>query len=223
MEGRIRILLLRCLLVSGCVAWLTSPALAADDEDEADGELPQVIEPEVERREIKEAKIDTEDFEIGAFAGFMSIEDFGVNPVYGAAFAYHITENFFVEASVGQSRAQETSFERLSGAAQLLTDEERDLTYYNISFGYNVLPGEVFIGTKRAFNQALYLTGGVGSTEFAGDERFTVSFGVGYRFLPTDFLAIHLEVKDFLFDMDLLGEQKTTHNIQSVLGLTFFF
>ena len=56
-----------------------------------------MISPELERRTITEADIDSEDFEVGAFVGVMSIEDFGSNVVYGARGAYHITEDFFVE------------------------------------------------------------------------------------------------------------------------------
>ena len=69
--------------------------------------------PDVERREINTAEIDTENFEVGFFAGQMSVEDFGVNTVAGARFAYHITEGFFVEMAAGRTTTEETSFERL--------------------------------------------------------------------------------------------------------------
>ena len=184
---------------------------------------PPVIEPEVQRREIKPPKIDTEDFEIGGFAGLMSVEDFGVNPVLGVRFAYHITEGFFVEAAAGTTDTEETSFERLSGAAQLLTPDERRLTYYNLSLGYNIFPGESFIGRRWAMNSSIYLIGGVGSTDFAGDERFTVNFGLGFRVLPTDWLALHMDFRDHVFDINLLGQEKSAHNLESHLGFTIFF
>jgi outer membrane beta-barrel protein len=183
----------------------------------------QVIKPQVERREIKEPRIDTEDFEIGVFGGLLSVEDFGVNPVLGARAAYHISEDFFVEAAVGQSTTTKTSYERLSGAAELLTADERKLSYYNLSLGYNVLPGEAFVTAHHAFNTALYVIAGVGSTHFAGDDRFTVNLGAGYRFLATDWLAIHGDVRDHLFDMDLLGSKQKTNNIEITLGATAFF
>ena len=41
--------------------------------------------------------IDTEDFELGAYVGMLSIEDFESNVVYGARLAYHLTEDFFLE------------------------------------------------------------------------------------------------------------------------------
>jgi len=183
----------------------------------------QVIDPEVDRREIKEPAIDREDFEIGGYVGIMSIEDFGSNVSYGLRLAYHITEGFFVEGTVGQSDGGLTSFEVLSGGARLITDSERTMTYYNLNLGYNILPGEVFIGEGRAYNTNLYLIAGLGSTRFAGDDRFTVNVGAGYRFLLTDAVALHIDFRDHLFDIDLLGEEKTAHNLEGHLGFTVFF
>ena len=45
----------------------------------------------------------------------------------------------------------------------------------------------------------------------------------GYRFLATDWLALHADVRDHLFDMDLLGAKRTTNNIEITLGATVFF
>lgn len=217
MESRIFSVLLSAVAV--LLPWV--PAYAAERAPDAPQE--QVIEPDLERRVYTEADIDTEDFEIGAFAGVLSVEDFGSDAVYGLRAAYHVTEDFFIEAAYGRSRLGKTSFENLSGAVQLLTDDQRDYSYYNLSVAYNVLPGEAFVGRNRAFNTALYLIGGVGSTDFAGDSLFTVNVGVGYRFLATDFLALRVEVRDHIFDTDLLGEDKTTHNLEAQAGLSVFF
>lgn len=217
MESRLLSVLLSAYLALAGIA----PASAAERPPTAPQE--QVIEPALERRVYTEADIDTEDFEIGAFAGVLSVEDFGSDTVYGLRAAYHVTEDFFVEAAYGRSRLGKTSFENLSGAVQLLTDDQRDYSYYSLSVAYNVLPGEAFIGRNRAFNTALYLIGGVGSTDFAGDSLFTVNVGVGYRFLVTDYLALRIEARDHIFDTDLLGEDKTTHNLEAQAGLSVFF
>jgi len=184
---------------------------------------PRVIEPEVERREVRVARIDAENIEVGAFYGALSIEDFGTGPVQGLTAAYHVTEDIFFEAAFGRSKAGRTSYETLGGNVQLLTPSERRFTYYSLSLGYNLLPGEVYIGRSLAMTSALYLMGGVGSTEFAGDQRFTLNFGAGYRLLPTDWLAVHIEVQDRVFQSDLLGRDKLTNNISAHLGLTVFF
>lgn len=223
MESRVLFLFLIKVLVVMSVTGCARFRGAQDAELAAEEAQVPVIEPELERREIEIAAIDTEDFELGLYAGLMSIEDFGVNTVAGARFAYHITEKYFVELAAGASEGEETSFERLSGAAQLLTDDERSLSYYNLSLGYNLFPGEVYLGSDRAFNSTIYLIGGVGKTNFAGDDRFTINLGMGVRLLPTDWFAIHADIRDNIYDVDLLGQEKTTHNLEAHLGVTFFF
>ncbi len=79
-----------------------------------------MIDPEVERREIKRPKIDTENWELGAYYGWLTVEDFGTNPAYGVKAAYHATEDFFFEANVGRSKLGLTSFELLNPGADPL-------------------------------------------------------------------------------------------------------
>jgi outer membrane beta-barrel protein len=219
MESRVLVLFLALTFVVGSLTGCGRDRLVRADQT---AEVP-VIEPDVERREIDPPRIDTEDFEVGIFAGQLSVEDFGVNTVTGARFAYHVTEGFFVELAAGQAKTELTSFERLSGAAQLLTDADRDYSYYNVSLGYNVFPGESFIGRRRALNTAMYVIGGVGKTSFAGDDRFTINFGAGMRLMPLDWLAVHADIRDHVFDIDLLGQEKTSHNLEAHVGVTFFF
>ena len=182
----------------------------------------QIILPELERREIKQASVDADDFEIGGFAGALSIEDFGVNPVYGVRLAYHLSEDIFAEIAAAQSKASETSFEVLSGGLQLLTEDERKLTYYNISIGYNLFSGESFFG-KRAYNSDVFLIAGVGNTTFANSDNFTWNLGLGYRFIPRDWYTIRVDIRDHIFNSDVLGADKQTHNLEITAGFSFFF
>ena len=198
-------------------------AQAEEQAEEAGAAPPRVIEPEVERRTIKVPKIDTENVEVGGHFGALSIEDFGTNPAWGLSFAYHVTEDFFFLAEYGRSKAGRTSFETLGGDIQLLTDDERRFTYYNLALGYNFLPGEVFLGRDLAMTSTFYLLGGIGAVDFAGDKRFAVSFGAGYQVLPTDWLAMHIQVEDRVFNSDLLGESKLTNNLEANIGVTVFF
>jgi outer membrane beta-barrel protein len=109
----------------------------------------------------------------------------------------------------------------LSGGAPLFDD--RTLTYYNLNLGYNILPGEVFVGESRAYNTNFYLIAGLGSTKFADDDRFTANFGAGFRMLLTDSLSLHVDFRDHLFDIDILGREKVTHNFEATVGVAFFF
>lgn len=219
MESRSRLFLLSQALAFGllCLGWQT-PSYA-QDKAEAD----MVITPQVKPRPVKPAKIDTENFEAGIYFGILNVEDFGSNSVTGVRLAYHVTEDIFIETAYGKSDTKKTSFERLSDPIKLLTEEQRKLEYYNISLGFNILPGEAFISSKYAFHTALYLIGGAGSTKFAGDDRRTINFGFGYRAIMNDWLTIHLDARDHMFDLDILGTQQTNNNLEFHTGLTMFF
>ena len=235
METGFRILLLTAVLAAlpGCAtvrSWFhhsppsagSSSAGAVDQPPPDDATPPRVIEPEVARRQITVPKVRSRNLELGLEFGMLSIEDFGTNPVYGVTAAYHVTEDVFFQADYGRSTAGQTSFETLSGI-QLLTGSERRFTYYDLSLGYNFLPGEAFLGRGHAMTSAFYILGGIGGTDFAGDTKFTANFGAGYRVVPTDWLAVHITVQDRVFQSSLLGSAKLTNNIMAVIGTTVFF
>jgi len=233
MESRFRVFLLTITFALSAMS-VTAPALAAEKSEQksaAAGDNPAneviqqdpVIQPNVKRREVKQADIETENFEVGVFVGFLSIEDFGTNPVYGASIDYHVTEDLFIQGRFGLSKAGTTSFERLGGGVTLLNDSQREYLYYNVAIGYNLLPGEAFLTRDSAYNTSLYLIAGAGNTEFAGDDFFTIVWGAGYAITASDWLAVHMDFRDHLFDINVTGEDKTTHNLEATLNATFYF
>jgi len=215
-EIRFRSILLVALLG---MPVLSTELAAQSDEDEPTG----LIEPQIERVDFDEAMIDANDFEIAIYAGALAVENFDTNLVYGFRIGYHVSEDFFVQASYGTSEVGETSYETLSGGAPLLSDSERDLEYYLISLGFNLFPGEVFLTDSTTFNSVLYVSGGLGSTDFAGDDRYTIALALGYRTLFTDSFSVDIEMRDLIFDVDIFGEDETTHNLELTIGLNLFF
>lgn len=233
METRIRLLLLSIAVAasSGCASmhwpWHhpkpDAAASASSGSPDVDAPPPSVIEPQVERRQVKVPKIGARDIELGAYYGELSIQDFGSQPVEGGRLDYHISEDLFVEATYGRAKGGRTSYELLSGNVQLLSDAERRFTYYNLSLGYNLLPGEVFIGRNLAMTSALYMIGGIGNVQFAGDQNFAVNFGAGFRVLPTDWLALHIDVQDLVFKSNDIGIYQLKNNLQATIGVSVFF
>jgi len=187
-----------------------------------DQSAPRVIEPQVERRKVKVPRIRSQNIEVGGYYGTLNIEDFGAHPVYGVQAAYHVTEDIFFQAEAGRSKGGYTSFEKLSNV-QLLTEGERWFKYYDLSVGYNLFPGEVFLGRNLALRSAMYVLAGLGGTQFGGDQKFTVNFGAGYKVLPADWVAVHVAVEDRVFNTDLLGVNKLASNLEAHLGATVFF
>ena len=214
MESRLKRIVLTLLLLAPL------PSVWAQEDDKR--LLEDIVSPDIKRRKIEEDKIDSENIEIGFFAGVKSVEDFGTNDVYGGRIALHITEDIFLEANLGLSTIQKTSYELLSGGTRLLSDSERELKYYNLSLGYNFMPGEIFI-RNWAFSSNFYLVGGAGNTLFANNEYFTYHFGAGLRVFVTDWVALRTDFRNHIMTHAIFGDDKEIQNIELLVGATVFF
>jgi outer membrane beta-barrel protein len=203
-------------------ASLLAPLLASAQQTQAAPANEQVVVPQVERREIKLPKFPSRDFEIGLLAGTYATENFGASFVGGLRLGYHITEDFFVQAVYAQTRVSDESFRQILPGG-VFVDETETLSYYNLSIGYNILPGEVFIGTSRALPMQLYLIAGVGSTDFNDQSRQTFNIGFGTRVFLNDKTAVSVDLRNHLYSLDLLGQRQSTQNLELTAGLSYFF
>ncbi len=217
MEIRFRSIFLVPLALAAALP--AGQALAQSNEEEET----ILIEPQIERTEFDESMIDSDDFEIAAYAGYLAVEDFDTDFVTGIKLGFHVTEDFFVQASYGRGGVGETSFERLSGGAPLLSDAERKIEYYLIALGFNLFPGEAFVTDSTTFNTVLYISGGVGTTTFAGDDRFTITYAIGHRTLFADGFSLDIEMRDLIFEQDIFGTEESTNNLEFTVSLNLFF
>jgi len=206
-------------LIAAAALIPAGPALAQSDEEQET----VLIEPQIERTEFDESMIDSDDFEIAIYAGYLAVEDFNTDFVTGIKLGYHVTEDFFVQASYGRGSVGETSFERLSGGAPLLSEAEREIEYYLVAIGFNLFPGEAFVTDSTTFNTVLYISGGVGTTTFAGDDRFTIAYAVGHRTLFADGFSLDIEMRDLIFEQDIFGSEESTNNLEFTVSLNLFF
>lgn len=233
MENRICRIFLKTLLAALALtgAQLSFAEEAADNDDSLTvEESSPLIEPYVMRLDLEEAEIDTENFEIGIHFGRISVEDFGTNDMITATAAYHITEDFFVEAAYGVTELQQPV---VSDFVQqnLIREDDLDYEHYNLSLGINILPGEAFVWEDWAFNSQFYLIGGVGTTEYVLDiKETTFNIGAGYRLILWDWFALRFDVRDHVFKRDgvlsdAFGEssENITNNFELRAGVSVFF
>ncbi len=213
---RIRVLVPQCLAALLGLACL--PLHAADATPASD----QVIVPGVDLRNVKVPRIPSNDIELGVFAGSYNVENFGASMVKGLRLGYHITEDVFVEAAMGQTWVSDESFRQILPGG-IFPISRLILRYYDLSAGYNIFPGEIFLGRNHAKVSTIYIVGGLGTTKFDNASHETVNFGFGTRVFFTDWFATQVDVRDHVFSLDLLGSRKETQNLELTAGLTFFF
>ena len=205
-----RLTLATCLIV---------PAAAAAQAPE---QIPEpVIPAQVDRRDVHVPRIKANDVEVGGYLGIMSVQGFGTKPSAGLRLGYHVTEDFFLEGTYGRAKVSDESYRTLG--IPIFSSEVVPLTYYNLSIGVNLFPGEVFVGKDWAMTSAVYLVGGVGNVKFNGEGHTAYDFGIGVRVLPKDWLSARFEIRDHVFSSDLLGKNELTHNFEMTLGLAAYF
>jgi outer membrane beta-barrel protein len=205
-------------LLTAASAFAPWAAQAADQQPSNE----QVIVPQVDRRDIKLPRIPSNDFEAGLFAGTYATQNFGSSAVGGLRLGYHITEDVFVEGVYAQTKVSDESFRQILPGGVFVQPKET-LKYYNLSAGYNLLPGEVFFGSKYAKASAFYVIGGIGSTSFNQQHRQTINVGFGLRLFLKDWAAVQVDMRDHIFSLDLLGKRQNTQNLETTIGATFFF
>jgi outer membrane beta-barrel protein len=180
------------------------------------------IVPQVDQRDVAVPRFPSNDLELGAFIGTYATQNFGASNVRGVRLGYNITEDFFVQAVYGQTQVSDAAFRQVLPGGVFVKEKEK-LSYYNLSVGYNVLPGEVFFGGRHAKPAAMYLIAGVGSTRFVDRSRQTINFGAGFRVMLADWSALQLDARNHVFTLDLLGKQQRTNNLEFTAGATFIF
>lgn len=217
-----RTLASKFLLSLAAVAGASVAPLAVHAQQPQQAPNEQVIQPEVARRPIRIPKFPSKDFEFGAFTGTYATQNFGSSLVYGIRLGYHITEDFFVEGALAQTKVSDENFRQVLPGG-IFPNEQEKLTYYNLSAGYNLLPGEVFIGRNTAKASQLYVIAGIGSTRFLEQRKQTINFGLGMRVYLKDWAALQVDMRDHVFSLDLLGRRENTQNLELSAGITFFF
>ncbi len=181
-----------------------------------------VVVPQVERREVRAPSYPSRDFAVGLFGGTYSTQNFGASGVAGVRLGYHITEDFFVDGTLAQTKVTDEAFRQVLPGG-VFTSRTQTLRYYAVSAGWNVLTGEAFFGRRTAKAFQSYVLAGIGSTDFAGQRKQTLHVGMGLRVLFNDRFAVQFDARDHLFPLDILGKKQNTHNLEFTTGLTVYF
>ncbi|CBL46155.1 Hypothetical protein HDN1F_25720 [gamma proteobacterium HdN1] len=219
MESR----LLRVLLITaiaGGAAGLQPQSAYAEDSI-ATAQEPG-YEPQIIRTEFQEDAIDSENFEVGAFFGQMATERLGTNNMLGLGLAWHASEDFFFELSASRIAIQSSKLRDMASEVGETLSGSDTLTRYDLSLGWNVLPGELFIGKGRTLNTAVYLIGGLGSVDYLDDRQAAFHAGAGYRILLNDWLSFRIDSRASIFDGNS-AEGGRTKNLEMRAGLSAFF
>lgn len=187
----------------------------------AQDENVRVIEPDVEGSEARYAAIDNERFELGAYFGMLSVEDFGSEVVSGIELSYHITPAWMLQFNYGEASVDKAAFE--IGDRSFLAENDRDFEYYSLSAAYRLLRGRSFFGSRNKYDSDIYLLAGPERVRFAGDGEWGLGFGVSYRLVLADWVTANVDIREHLVKRTFIGERKQTMNTELRIGFSWLF
>lgn len=191
------IFILAGLLAFSCVSFAQEQSVNSD-----------IIEPSLSR-DVINVDIHSANWEITLFGGLVNIDQNlpggSTNGIAGTRFAYHLNENFFVEASYA------------------LSFHDIEFTYYDAVIGYN-FHQDTFLTSDVTAKTALFFVLGAGVTSIDGDadDEGTLVAGAGYRVMFTDNFSMRLDLRGHAHSEFYSDDDKAV-DMEATLGLSYFF
>lgn len=205
-----------------CLITLGLSALSMNGHTQEPGSRVEVVKPPERTEHARRAAIDSENFELGAYLGALSVEDFSTQVSAGLTLNYHISSRFMVQAHYAQSDVGRATFEEISDG-NFLSDSDRTFEQLSVLAGYRLAEGRSFFGEARKFNSYIYVLAGPSQVSFAGEDNTGLTLGLSYKTVLTDWATLNLDARDIVVDRSFLGDKKTTHNTELAIGLNLLF
>jgi outer membrane beta-barrel protein len=161
--------------------------------------------------------------ELSGFGGLYAADLLSASYLLQGAYAFHVSEDFALEASFGYTRAESDLVE--------VVEEDTSFTALRLdrpvyiyaghmlwSFAYGKL--RWFSGSISRFDIYLALGGGVTDNQTA--EGLTISAGLGMKVFFGEWFALRMDVRDHVLSQELLGVSEVVNNLAATLGFSVF-
>lgn len=166
--------------------------------------------------------------EISALGGWYAGDISDGAPTFGGAYTFHFTEDLGLEASYLRSRQSFALLEALNERQPELVDivaaEDNPIQFFLGNLVWTLAYGKVrwMGGAISRFDFHVVLGGG--ATVEPGDVGLTGSAGFGMKFYTSEWLALRLDVRDFVREQQRvqLGVEKVVNDLTALAGVSVF-
>lgn len=164
-------------------------------------------------------RIDQDNNHIGLYSGLYSADHLDASLVYGIYFAQHINDKLQLVLNWAQT---DLSTQALSGLLSLKADSTQTLQYMAAQGEYSLFQGEILTGrTQQMVN--LYVSTGVGITDFQQHNYFTLLVGSGVNINFNDWLSVNTGLRTHVLEDNRFGKSQTSYNIEFSSGINLAF
>lgn len=161
--------------------------------------------------------------ELSALGGVYAADLMSSSYLVGGAYTFHFSEDLGLEASFGYTRAKAEVVNIIED--RLATELVRDdvpVFIYEGHLLWNLAYGKLRWFGSRISRFDFNLAVGGGVTDNRSARGLTFSGGLGFKFYPTTWFAVRVDLRDQLLAQELLGESRLVNNLIATLGLSLF-
>jgi outer membrane beta-barrel protein len=159
--------------------------------------------------------------EIMVQGGYYVSDLFDGNYVFGAAYAYHMTEDLAVEASGGYTRIRSTSGAELERVFSVLGQGSRRELMFNADLIWVPAHGKLRIGGSIDHFD-LYLAAGAGVIDSVLSSDIAGNGGFGLKFFIWKAFALRIDVRDYVYRQQLLSQKVFVNDLTTTLGVSLY-
>jgi outer membrane beta-barrel protein len=202
-----------------CLVLLLGQSLIvnADALLDIDGSKEKFISPQIKQTEFKPSKIDSENFEVLAYAGTYDFDSFDTRPIYGFKGSFHFNRKLFLDIDYGNS-----NLKGRTNPSDPTTTIDENIIRYDAGLGINLMQGDAFWKKGEAFKNQLYIKYSLGKIDIDSQKSSFNSLGLGVRLLhPNDMISLQAGFnKD---SVENSGGNSSFSNLKFFTGIGFFF
>ncbi len=157
--------------------------------------------------------------EVNLFGGIYASEVMGAAPLGGVSYAFHVSEDFALEAGFAYawlSSAIAKPVERFAGYTFL---ESHSAFVYSGSLLWHPFHGKFMFFRTAVPHFDFYFTAGVGITDSLTSKGLTYSAGAGMKIFVSSWVSLRVEIRDNLYVQEVLSTESLTNNLSVTLGV----
>lgn len=159
--------------------------------------------------------------ELGALGGAYVSDAFDATWVAGGSYAYHMTEDFAVEAMGALTRFTSRGGPELERTFSVLGGRSRDAKIFAADLVWAPLHAKMKSGgLLQHFD--LYLLAGAGVVDSVLSSGIAGNGGLGFKFFLGRAFALRLDFRDHVYHQQLLTRKILVGDLTATLGLSLF-
>ena len=174
------------------------------------------------RRDVRDRLFQqTNRHELTALGGYYTSDLFDATYVLGAAYAYHMTEDFAIEAHALLTHIASSAGSELEQRYVVLGTKNRREVLYHADLVWDPAHGKLRLGGAiQHFD--LYIAAGGGVIDSVLSSDIAGNAAVGLKFFVGRAMAIRIDIRNYVYRQQLLARKEWVDDVTSTIGLSFF-